>query len=223
MQDKFKRFLSISSGLLFCLAGCATTKDLGVSLSSVLRKAGVYHKVRKGETIWRIARTYQVDIEDIVLSNNMPNAARIEVDQLVFIPNADKVKEINLEQSSFQENEFAWPVKGKILFYFGDKDEYSFSNGIAIESHEGNMVYAARSGVVVFTDYLPGYTQTVIIDHLDGYSTVYSNNASLLVELGDSVSKGDVISQVARNGRLAFLHFEVRKNGIADNPIYYLP
>ena len=61
---------------------------------------GIYHKVQKGETFWRIAKAYQVDIDDIVRSNNIPNVARIEENQLIFIPRAERVVPIPKEASS---------------------------------------------------------------------------------------------------------------------------
>ena len=71
---------------------------------------------------------------------------------------------------------------------------------------------------------IPGdYGNTVILDHLDGYFTVYSNNARILVNLGDVVLKGKEIAQIGRRNDLAALHFEIRRNSIEDNPLYYLP
>ena len=75
----------------------------------------------------------------------------------------------------------------------------------------------------IFADHLMGYAYTVIVDHLDGYFSVYSQNIKLLVKLGDFVFKGDELARVGSNGKAPFLYFEIRKNGKADNPLYYLP
>ena len=185
-------------------------------------RVGIYHKVRRGETIWRIAKVYEISINDVIETNNIPNAAQVDENQLVFIPGAYAEKEIVLDTKE-SEKEFIWPVKGKVIKYFQVKNGSQINKGIDIKTHEGEGVKASRSGKVVFVDYLSGYGNTVILDHLDGYFTVYSNNATLLVRLGDKVSKGKEISQVGRRNDLAALHFEIRRNSIEDNPLYYLP
>ena len=85
------------------------------------------------------------------------------------------------------------------------------------------MVKAARTGRVVFADYLSGYGYTVILDHLDGLYSVYARNSKLLVKLGELVLRNRNIAQIGRSGNLAYLHFQIRKKSIEDNPLYYLP
>ncbi|OGX05421.1 MAG: hypothetical protein A2Z88_05870 [Omnitrophica WOR_2 bacterium GWA2_47_8] len=206
--------------LLLLLTGCATTKVAEKPSAPAVQ--GVYHKVKKGETLWRIAKIYEISIDLIISSNNIPNVAQLEANQLLFIPGAAEAKDIPLDQD-LNKNDFVWPVEGQILFYFGQSRRGGLSNGIDIKCHEGEMVKAARSGKVVFADYLTGYAYTVVIDHLDGFSTVYAQNVSLAVKLSDNVLKGDVIGRVGQRERLAYLHFEIRKNSKADNPLYYLP
>ncbi len=208
--------------IVFFAAGCGTTKYVGRPDKGWKTK-GIYHKVQDGETIWRIAKTYGVTIDDIVTSNHIPNAAYVKKNQLVFIPGADEVKEIDPVRDDPNKEEFSWPVKGKILNFFGEQRGPYSNRGIGIQAQEGQMVQASREGRVVFADYLTGYAYTIILDHLDGYLSVYSQNAKLLVGLGDLVFKGGRIAQVGRNGNPTFMHFEIRKNGRADNPLYYLP
>lgn len=203
-------------------AGCATTK-VGPPLAQKLKRNGIYHKVQEGETIWRIARAYNVTIDDIVQSNNIPNAAHVEKNQLVFIPEADEVKKNILDKGDSNKDEFSWPIQGKILHFFGERKGSYLNKGIGIKTQEGQTVQASRQGRVVFADYLAGYAYTVILDHLDGYLSIYSQNAKLLVGLGDLVLRGDKIAQVGKNGNPTFIHFEIRRNGKADNPLYYLP
>ena len=210
---------------LVCMtAGCAATTELPTTAVTVPRGKGVYHKVRRGETIWRIAQAYQISIEEIIKSNRIPNVAKVEENQLLFIPGADAVKEIAVEKEYDDANEFVWPVKGKVLSYFGDRRGTQGSRGISIQTNAGDTVVAARDGEVIFADYLNGYADTVIVDHKDGYSTVYAQNASLLVKTGDLVKKRDPLAHVgSQKNDVSFLHFEVRKHSVADNPLYYLP
>jgi len=206
--------------IMIMVSGCISLQELPED--QVLIREGIYHKVKPDETIWRIAKAYEVNLEDIIASNKIPNVARLEENQLVFIPGADRVLEIKQGEDQ-NENEFIWPVDGRILNYFGRQKDNNIVNGIHILSKDGEPVNASRMGHVVFADYLTGYAYTVIIDHSDGYHTVYAQNSQLLVKNGDLVTKGHPIAKLGRKGQMAYLHFEVRKNGKADNPMFYLP
>ena len=188
----------------------------------VIETGGVYHKLLRGQTLWRIAKAYDVNINDIIQANKIPNVAQVEENQLLFIPGAKEVKAIPVVIDGIV-NDFTWPIKGKILSFFHDYQEHRFNNGIDIEAQEGDIVKAARAGKVVFADHLAGYGETVIIDHLDGFHSVYADNAELLVKRGDVIEKNHPISHVGRLRDVAYLHFEIRKNSQEDNPLYYLP
>lgn len=185
-------------------------------------KTGVYHKVQKGQTLWRIAKTYDVAIDDIISVNNIPNVAKMEENQLVFIPGAYALKEIVLETQE-NDSDFDWPVKGKVVSYYRQQNNGKVNKGIDIEVNKGEVVRASRSGKVVFADYLSGYGNTIIIKHPGGYYTVYSRNAPMLVQLGEKVFKNMAIFRADKSSRLAYLHFEIRKNSLENNPLYFLP
>ena len=136
---------------------------------------------------------------------------------------ADSVQEIVLSSPTDKEEDYAWPVKGKVFAFFQDRQGIVVNAGIDVKVVEGEIVRAARAGRVVMADRLAGYGQAVILDHGDGFFTVYAHNARLMARLGDRVLKGEKIAQVAREGDLAYLHFEVRKGSKATNPLYYLP
>ena len=221
---KVKNFsiILLVAGVYF-ISGCATTEEIPPR-RAVIPLEGVYHKVRQGETLWRIAKMYHVSVEDLVASNRIPNAAQIERNQLIFIPGAKTTQEYTtVERDAAKTGDFDWPLKGKIISYFGEQKDAWINNGLDIQSEAGEKVIAARNGQVVFADYLNGYGETVILDHADDFFTVYSQNASLLVKLDDVVTKGTPVAEVGQNNGRAFLHFEVRKNAIATNPLYYLP
>jgi len=216
--------LGLLSGALVLTAGCVSLKtqeEVSVGGFARRERKGVYHKVKKGETLWRIAKSYNVPIKNIIRANNIPKAAKIEKNQLVFIPGAT-AQEIFLDVDKAQ-NEFIWPVKGKVIRYFHQQQEGRINKGIDIRVQEGDMVKAARTGRVVFADYLSGYGYTVILDHLDGLYSVYAKNSKLLVKLGELVLRNKDIAQVGRSSDLAYLHFQIRKKSIEDNPLYYLP
>lgn len=223
---RFKELIgSIFLLFIFLFSGCATLEpDLEYVLTEFPEpeRSGIYHKVKPHETLWRIAKTYNVSIDDIIKTNNIPNAAQVEKEQLVFIPGAYTVKEIIIDTDE-NKNDFIWPVKGKVIHYFKQRYGQQINKGIDIQTTEGQTVVASRTGRVVLADYLMGYGYTIILDHSDGFLSVYAQNAKILVKLGDLVFKHNEISHVAKNGQLAYLHFEIRKNTIEDNPLYYLP
>lgn len=232
------------------LSGCMTVDSSGTSGggsgAGVPRsQKGVYHKVQKKETLWRIAKTYQVDIDDIIRSNNIPNGAHLEENQLIFIPGADSVRDVdvplsntsasssrpspystsassNLNMTGPVKDDFGWPVPGRVVRSFGSSGSY-LNRGIAIETQEGQPVVASRQGKVVFADYLSGYYYTVVLDHLDGYFTVYGFNSKLAVNLGDTIAKGDKVAFAGKKGATPLLYFEIRRNAKAENPMYFLP
>jgi lipoprotein NlpD len=231
-----KRFFDCSIcllglGVILFAPGCATTKNLDEeSLDETMihlpepERQGVYHKVKPSETLWRIAKTYQVSLEDIVKMNNIPDAARVEENQLIFIPGVTALLEIpEIQKEDEKQTEFAWPLQGKIIRYFREPIHGYVNKGIDIEAREGEPVKAARSGRVVLADYLSGQGQTVILDHEDGFFSIYSQNSKLNVKLGDAVKKSEVLAFLGRQNSSAYLHFEIRKNSLEDNPLFYLP
>ena len=226
MFDRSKLFLlGLCSVLVVFNAGCVTVEtqeEVSIRDFPEIKRKGVYHKVKAGETLWRIAKTYDIPIRDIIRTNNIPKTAKIEKNQLVFIPGVGTVKEIFLDVDKAQ-NEFIWPIKGKVIRYFHHRRDGQVSKGIDIRAQEGDMVKAARTGRVVFADYLSGYGYTVILDHLDGLYSIYAKNSKLLVKLGELVLRNRDIAQVGRSSGLAYLHFQIRKKSIEDNPLYYLP
>ncbi|MCA9393306.1 MAG: peptidoglycan DD-metalloendopeptidase family protein [Candidatus Omnitrophica bacterium] len=221
-----RKFFILVLVMVAPLSGCRTTQPAPPTLvlpPPNLKPEGIYHKVNKKETIWRIAKAYNVTIDEIVRSNNIPNIAEIEVNQLVFIPGADAVKEIYIDDEETKDD-FVWPLRGQVIHYFHQKRKDGIASpGIDIKAQRGEVVRAARSGKVVLADYIPGQAYTVVIDHQDGFYSVYAKNAEVLVKLGDYVFKHDPIARVGEHDRLAYLHFQIRKNDKGDNPLYYLP
>ncbi len=120
---------------------------------------------------------------------------------------------------------FAWPLKGQVIVPFGAKENGISSKGIVIKSTEGSLVVAAKDGRVKFVDEaLRGYGKTVILEHLDGFSTVYARNSEILVKLGQGVHQGEPIAKVGRAGAGSFpqLYFEIRNKSKAEDPDLYL-
>ncbi|AJY74488.1 murein hydrolase activator EnvC family protein [Paenibacillus beijingensis] len=98
--------------------------------------------------------------------------------------------------------------------------------GVDFADPEGTPIYAAESGVVILAQWMTGYGNCVIIDHGNGLWTVYGHirNGGIKVEKGENVKRGEKIAEVGSTGQSTgnHLHFEVRKNGEAVNPMPYL-
>ena len=122
-----------------------------------------------------------------------------------------------------------WPIQGSIAMAFGSRihpvfKTKVFNSGIDIRAASGAPVRAAGPGEVLFTGWIRGFGQVVIIDHGRGISTVYAHLASASVAEGDAVKTGSPLGKVGNSGANTDygLHFEVRRNGRAEDPLHYL-
>jgi septal ring factor EnvC (AmiA/AmiB activator) len=115
------------------------------------------------------------------------------------------------------------PVKGKIIHKYGKKrpDTGIKWKGLFIKANEGDEVYAVAKGKVVFADWLRGFGNLIILDHGDGYMSLYGNNESIIVQQGLIVKGGDVIATVGNSGGNSSngLYYELRKNSKPFNPL----
>lgn len=128
---------------------------------------------------------------------------------------------------SLSKGRMPWPLLGDVIATFNSLRSAQSQvkwQGILITADYGVDVRAVRSGQVVFSDWLNGYGYLCIVDHGGGYMTLYANNESILPEQGEPVSAGDVIATVGNSGspKETALYFEVRRNGVAVNPLRWL-
>lgn len=125
---------------------------------------------------------------------------------------------------------FRWPCSGNITSGFGYRHlSYSYAStyhqGIDIANSYGTAIYAADGGTVEYAGWMSGYGYLVEINHGNGYETRYGHCSSLLVSVGQHVYKGQQIAKMGSTGNSTgtHCHFEVRYNGVAHNPLNYLP
>ena len=115
------------------------------------------------------------------------------------------------------------PVKGKIIHKFNSKrkDTGVAWKGLFIKAKEGRDVYAVASGKVVFSDWIKGFGNIIIIDHGKGYMSLYGNNSSLIKDSNDIVKGGSVIAIVGNSGGNLTngLYYELRKDSKPFNPL----
>ncbi len=193
--------------------------------------AGVRYRVVRGDTLYRIGKAYGVSVDELARANDIPDPSRIEVGQVLVIPNATRQLPVHVitpdraraERPSPAEmppgrHPFAWPVTGVLSSGFGPRGE-SHHDGIDISCPAGTPVRAARAGRVLYSDTLRGYGNLLILEHDAGWVTVYAHNRE------HRARTGEVIALVGESGNTSGpnLHFEVRKDNVAHDPLFFLP
>ena len=114
-----------------------------------------------------------------------------------------------------------WPVDGRLAHKFGGARTEGTWDGVLIDANEGMEIKAVTSGKVVYAEWLRGYGLLIIIDHGQGYMTLYAFNQSLYKRTGDLVKAGDVIASVGQSGgrSQAGLYFGIRQKGVPIDPL----
>lgn len=182
---------------------------------------GIFYRVRSGESLWDICRRYEVELEDVLAQNEIKDAKVISVGQRLFLPGASPRKAVT---------DIIWPVRGRLTSRFGLRQHpmgggRKMHSGIDIACPPGRLVRAAQSGKVTFSGPNGAMGRTVILQHEEGYETVYGHNSELLVRVGQRVQQGQAIARSGNTGLSTgpHLHFELRKSGRAIDPLSYLP
>lgn len=128
-----------------------------------------------------------------------------------------------------QRGKLVMPALGKIVGRFGAARANASGKstqwkGLMIQAKRGSDVLACASGQVVFSDWLRGFGNIIIIDHGDGFLSIYANNESLYKEVGDKINRGDTIASVGNTGGedKPGLYFELRHNGKPFNPLPWI-
>ena len=121
------------------------------------------------------------------------------------------------------KGELRWPTKGQVRAIFGQRRASSSAkwNGVMILAQEGHEVKAVSHGRVAYADWLRGYGLLLIIDHGNGYMSLYGQNQAIYKETGEWVEAGETIASVGKSGgqEQAGLYFEIRHNGKPTNPV----
>ena len=145
------------------------------------------------------------------------------------IANLGKNRNIKKQKSQSLKEQLKayYPVNGKVVARYGqkrnDKSGLGTWKGMIFSVKDERPVKAVRAGKVVFSDYLRGYGNMIIIDHGKGYFTVYGNNSSLEKDIGDYVQAGETISRVgSKENDLTILYFELRYKGKPIDPAKWL-
>ncbi len=146
-------------------------------------------------------------------------AARIAAER------AAREAEVSMDGLAKLKGKLAAPVKGRIRNLFGSRRQGQVSwKGIVIDGAEGDPVNSIAPGKVLYADWLRGFGLVAIVDHGEGYMSVYGHNQALLKQAGDDVRQGERIDLVGRSGGQEYpnLYFEIRHKGKALNPSAWL-
>jgi septal ring factor EnvC (AmiA/AmiB activator) len=122
-----------------------------------------------------------------------------------------------------------WPADGEVVSFFGRQKHRNFETyvqrkGIEIRAEEGSAIRAVMAGTVVYADWLKGYGQVLILDHLNGFFSLYAHASKLLVKVGEHVPSGQVIGETGDTGLTGenTLYFELREGADPVDPLVWL-
>ena len=226
--------VGVLHGLLFSVSFLACAPPGVISPSSASRSTqGIFHIVKPGENLFRIGKAYDVSYEELARANRIQDPRQITVGQRIFIPRATRPLPVEIvapgergatQSDAGHEGSLLWPVSGAVNSGFGPRGS-SFHDGLDIGAPEGTPIRAVEYGEVIYSDQLRGYGNMVIVRHSGGIVSVYAHNQVNLVRDGQQVARGEIIARVGSTGRVTgpHLHFEIRKNNLAQDPMLYLP
>ena len=189
-----------------------------------------YHVVKKGETLYRIASTYGLSIYELKNYNSL-SSDNIFVGQKLYLETQSKndntkytIPKPVIKKSEFQKYGIIWPCTGQITSGFGTRDGKPHK-GLDIACPEGTPLKAVLDGEVAYSGKQRGYGNVIILKHSNSIMTVYAHNQENLVHKDDKVKKGEIIGKVGLTGNTtgAHVHFEVRLDGRAYDPLQFLP
>jgi len=206
----------------------------------ILPETGVLHSVKRGETVYSIAKTYGIDPQAIVdfpfntFINDETFALAVGQDLIVpggVMPKAKPWSPPTVPSETVPQapdyvasalGEYIWPTTGKI-----SQGYHWYHKAIDIADSSGPAVVASRGGTVVdagWTAPSRGYGIYVVVDHGDGVQTLYAHLSSVSVSTGQQVLRGQVLGRMGSTGRSTgtHLHFEIRTSSGNVNPLSYL-
>lgn len=206
---------------------------------AILPTTGVTYKVGANDTISSIAKKYAVSEDDILDLNDIELAEDISTGASLVIPLArvdmpkttivkNNTNQIALKQAPAPANfigsaDFVWPTPVRTI----TQGFHRLHSGLDISNSKREAIYASSDGFVELSGWRTGYGNTVIINHGNGFKTLYGHSSEIYVKAGDQVKKGQVIAKQGNTGRVRgatgiHLHFEIIKNGVKVNPLSYV-
>lgn len=186
----------------------------------ILPKKGVLYTVTEGDSLWRIAKLFDVEIKAILAENNKEGVV-LQAGEKIFIPGAKprKTEAASISVSRTAGTRFLTPATGIVSSPFGSRWGRMHA-GVDIADDEGTPIKASLGGKVTYAGWMSGYGNTVILEHPQGYTTLYGHMKQVTVAVGAYAGRGQVIGKMGSTGNSTgpHVHFEVRRNGELLNP-----
>jgi murein DD-endopeptidase MepM/ murein hydrolase activator NlpD len=207
----------------------------------ILPLDGIRHKVARGETIYSVGKKYSLEGSEIQVIVDYPfneflnnETFELATGQYLVVPDGVKPSSSGITKQVARQvqttpdagsvaatGSFVWPASG------GISQSYRFYHkALDISNRAGGSILAADSGTVIGAGWLDGYGygNRVVIDHGNGFVTLYAHLSAVQVTSGQSVNRGDLIGRMGSTGRSTgtHLHFEIRRGGVLMNPLNYL-
>lgn len=217
----------------------STTLKPGQVLT-ILPTTGITHTVGPTETVESIANKYKVSEIDILDLNDIELAEDVQAGAVLVIPLAkvemprsttivkNNSNQITLKQASAPagfvgNSDFMWPTPVRSI----TQGFHRLHSGLDISNSRREAIFAAGDGFVELSGWRAGYGNTVIINHGNGFKTLYGHASEIYVKAGDQVAKGQTIAKQGNTGRVRgatgiHLHFEIIRNGAKVNPLSYV-
>lgn len=205
----------------------------------ILPVTGVSYTVKSGDTLESVAKKYSAN-EQAILDfpfNDIPDDFKLKIGQLLVIPDGSP-PEVRLPKPRPQPQylaqgpaspafqapygaQFIWPTGGQLTQYFS-----WYHPGVDIANKSAPGIAASDGGVVAVAGWPDryGYGNRVVIDHGNGYRSLYAHLSNIYVSIGETISRGQLIGQMGSTGRSTgiHLHLEIHYKGVAVNPLAIL-
>jgi murein DD-endopeptidase MepM/ murein hydrolase activator NlpD len=207
---------------------------------TILPTTGISHTVGPTESVESIASKYKVSEDDILDLNDIEVAEDVSAGATLVIPlakvdmptrttivknntNQVALKKAPAPASFVGSADFIWPTPVRTI----TQGFHRLHSGLDISDSKKEVIYAAGDGFVELSGWQNGYGNTIILNHGNGFKTLYGHSSELYVKAGDQVVKGQVIAKQGNTGRVRgvtgiHLHFEIIKNGVKVNPLSYV-
>jgi murein DD-endopeptidase MepM/ murein hydrolase activator NlpD len=209
----------------------------------ILPTTGISHKVSDTDTIESIAKKYKIDEFDLLDANDLELPNQILAGDVLVVPLIsvdapavprssnfvrDTSNQIALSQASAPalnpgNLSFRWPTSARSI----TQGYHSRHRALDISNSRQVPIYASEAGFVESSGWQGSYGNTVVINHGNGFKTLYAHASALYVRAGDTVTRGQTIAQQGATGRVRgvtgiHIHFEIIRNGIQQNPLNFV-
>ncbi len=212
---------------------------------------GIFYTIKKGDTLTKISQKYNTEIDMIAEHNNI-DGKKLIAGKKIFLPDAEAlsikperiknipekntasvekiaVTDIKEKKVSDKKVVLSWPMRGPITSGFGVRThpfsgDKKFHCGLDIGAEEGTVVRSAGEGKVIFSGWKDAYGNMIVVSHKNNYITIYAHNNKNLVDVNETIKKGQKIALSGKTGAVtgAHLHFEIRKGIVPLNPLRIL-